>query len=399
MSKFVLAQISNKLLNPRTGSLSDKYFDTFFKVKRDDGFYRQKDHFELPRWMAEICHVIPRWHEAKLRIIEGEHSIDNMATNTLAGEDIYYCFSVLDDNKAIVKTIIESNPEKQFILGGYINDIEWGVPDNAIWFDTIKDFCMHFDFHYSYGCDWSLFDGEECIPRLTMSRGCKHRCKFCTIPNELELVHSDGIYSQVQAFKNLNFKLIYLDDKTYGQADNACLLEYIYGVVREYNPDFQGFIVQTTAAQVLKHNDRFWKDMRIKYVEIGVETFNDDILAAYSKPHNCDTIQRAVDKLYGLKIGVIPNIIVGFPEETGLSYERTWRWLEGNKDMLYSINVNTLALHDNTGLDMVGDVGDSEQNSTERSWLDDEQQITCDFYRDLIFRVGLEIVRGQNEKT
>ena len=40
MSRFILCQISNKLLNPRTGSLSDKFFDKFFKDKHDDGFYK-----------------------------------------------------------------------------------------------------------------------------------------------------------------------------------------------------------------------------------------------------------------------------------------------------------------------------------------------------------------------
>ena len=385
MSKFVLAQISNKLLNPHQGTMTEKLFDTFFKVKHDDGFYRPEHYWENPKWMAEISHVIPRQHEVEL------HIVTNKSCHLPPAD--YYLFSVLDDNKAIVKTIIEDNPEKQFILGGYINDIEWGVPDNAIWFDTIKDFCMHFDFHYSYGCDWSLFDGEECIPRLTMSRGCKHRCKFCTIPNELEELDYAQILAQVIAFKNLDFKLVYLDDKTYGQAKNSAWLSTIYEQIKYDNPDFIGFIIQTTAAQVLKHPDRFWRDNKIKYVEIGVETFNDDILAAYRKPHNTDTIQRAVDKLYELRIGVIPNIILGFKEETDETYSRTLHWLSDNSEKLYSVNINTLALHDGTGLDVVGDVGDSEQNSTKRSWLDNSQQNMLDSYRYIISRVGLEIIK------
>jgi tRNA A37 methylthiotransferase MiaB len=85
-----------------------------------------------------------------------------------------------------------------------------------------------------------------------MSKGCLHKCAFCIVPKGVTEVTSDIIDAQVEAFKKVDTKLVYLDDKTFGQAKNHVRLPEIYEKLKTAKPDFQGFIIQTTATQMRK---------------------------------------------------------------------------------------------------------------------------------------------------
>jgi histone acetyltransferase (RNA polymerase elongator complex component) len=91
--------------------------------------------------------------------------------------------------------------------------------------------------------------------------------------------------------------LIYLDDKTFGQAKNYTDLVEINRKIRKFNPDFQGFIIQTTAPQLLKMTDQFIQESGIQYIELGVESYNDDILSKVKKPHRTKQLDKAVIKI------------------------------------------------------------------------------------------------------
>lgn len=377
--KFIFCQISNKLLNPPDNSIRQRFFDTFYENKHKDGFYRPDHFWELPKWIAEMCHVIPDndRHDKKLLIIDDlGKTIEYNAMTRL-------CFSVLDDNKEIIRDIVLKYKYAYFILGGYIDKDYFADCLNITWYGSIKEFAEDFEFDYSYGCDWSLFAGEKTIPRLTLSTGCLNKCKFCAIKHKLTEVRSGDVINQIHAFKGLKFKLIYIDDKTFGQSKNCDMLrQYFYSII-EYNPDFEGFIVQTTANEILDKPESFWIDNHIKYVEIGAETFNDNILKKYNKPHTMEQVIQATIKLSGMNIKPIWNIMLGMPEETELTYTNTVSAIYTFQP--YSINVNTLAKHNSQD--------DCLENSNKRSWLNDDQQEIVDHYSDIIFELGLEIVK------
>jgi len=251
----------------------------------------------------------------------------------------------------------------QFVLGGYVAAAGWRrsrLDTHGLqWFDSIPELCLCFDYDYKYGTDWGLFAGERTIPRLTMSTGCSNKCTFCTIPNTVTQLDYKSIQVQIEALKHLRFKLVYLDDKTFGQADNANELKYIYNDIKAFNPAFRGFIVQTTAYEIVYHwHTDFWGDNHVRAVEIGVETFNSLLLAKYRKPATVSTIQCAVELLHCAGLDVIVNLILGLPGETAETYMNTFEFLVRNYNKLYGVNVNTLALYEDCDLfDEHGEIG------------------------------------------
>ena len=377
--KFVFCQISNKLLDP----IPDKLSEAFYTTKEKDGYYRPEHFWELPKWIAEMCFAIPDGYDKELLIIEKEDTpeiIPEIGT--------YYCFSVLDVNLKYIEKIIENNQRANFVLGGYVDSRIFDKYNNVLWFNNIKEFADTHGFSYRYGCDWSLFRGTRCIPRLTMSKGCLNGCKFCTVPRGLTEISNLDIIMQIHAFGCLKYKLIYIDDKTFGQAENCEILNNLYNIVKADNPEFEGFIIQTTAREVLKRkcDKEFWECIRV--VEIGVETLNNDILGAYRKPHTVNEILRAtmiLKYLHGIR--VIWNIIIGFSEETEDTYEHTIAVINVWSEDLYGLNIYHLAMY--------GTGKDTDENSNCKSWMTPFQKGIADKFEELLHSLGLGIIENE----
>ena len=116
-----------------------------------------------------------------------------------------------------------------------------------------------------------------------------YKCAFCSIPKKVIPVKKEWVDSQIESIKDLDATLVYLDDKTFGQAENYTLLPELYERIKEYNPDFKGFIIQTTAldfANKKRFSPEYLKNSHIQFVELGVETYNDDILTKLNKKHS-----------------------------------------------------------------------------------------------------------------
>lgn len=189
--------------------------------------------------------------------------------------------------------------------------------------------------------------------------------------------------------------MIYLNDKTFGQAKNWHIIRHVRDIVKGFNPDFEGFIVQTSVPTVLKANLSLWKEYGVKVVELGVETVNDSLLKRYRKPQTETMIYNAVDFLVNEGLHVISNIILGLPGETADTYYNTLSFLNFHQSKLFALNIYTLALYNDAELsgEIKGDgEGDSDELSTDRTfWSDDERGLyhkVC----DLVYGIGIEIV-------
>lgn len=385
--KFCFCQISNNLINPPNGSTAEKFYEIFWQEKHKDGYYKPEHFWELPLWVAEICYTLPDDVEREFMVVE-EQDINLVP-------DRIYCFSVLDVNVNIIKYIIENNQQCRFVLGGY-NDSLKGAYVNSQWCNSVREFCELYGCGYRYGTDFSLFAGTECVPRLTLSTGCRHRCKFCIIENEVVEKTQQEIYKQLCSFRLLKFKLIYVNDKTFGQAKNHKLLDNIYRIIKHDNPEFEGFIVQTTATMVASKaadlKDNFWKEHHIKVVEIGVETFNDKLLKRYHKPANEYRIRQALEKLYVCGIKIIPNIILGLPGETVKTYRNTHDWLWIWRKDFYSLNIYTLAAYADAELDIVASDGDTDELNDDRSFWTPEERAAYKAWSDEFYKLGINII-------
>ena len=410
---FVFCQISNKLINPDAGlkkTLSDEYYESLYSNKEYDGYYRPEHFWELPLWIGEATYALSDDHNVSLHVVTDVNKPLPRPFGVWDRTQVVYCFSVLDVNKAIVQGIIRRNSHCEFALGGYIDGARFILDLDAMlgldtefsfdveWYQSIADLCyIYNNVDPKYGVDWSLFQGTRTIPRLTMSYGCSNRCSFCTVPNEVKAVGRANIKQQILAMRDLEFKLVYLNDKTFGQCHNSKYLGNYYDLMKWFNPDFRGFVVQTTCQEVIKRDANFWSDNHIVVVELGIETFNDNLLKMYKKPQNEKTIAKAVNKLFDAsdKIDVIANVVLGFPGETMVSYGKTMSFL--HYFPFYALNINTLAVYADSDLAKDLPCGDSEQDrnqlATTRTFWTAQEQRTFDTVSGLFYQLGMDKVR------
>ena len=407
MKRYVFCQISNKRINPRgkLPSVEEQYYDTLWEKKAGDG-YRKSEHFwEIPKWIADISGPLREHTDAEqvLHIIDKDLSLpvwdDKVPT--------YYLFSVMDANIDIIREIIDQNQFANFMLGGYvdfchISDIETEYAGKAPtrrplirWYTTIEGF-LHDITGVACGVNpsYELFEGTSCIPRLTMSTGCSNKCKFCSVPNIVTPMTFTECMTQCLSFDDLDFKLVYLDDKTFGQCANREWLNGLGNTFRNDNPNFKGFIVQTTCRMVLRHPEFFQSD-DIFAVELGVETFNNKILRDLLKPQNERMIDEAVEALRVKEINVIPNIMLGLPGETLETYGKTLHWLFVNRWKLYALNIYTVALHPGSKLtEEAGTITPEDQgeNQGDRTFWTDENREAYNLLHDEFFKIGMKVL-------
>ena len=197
--------------------------------------------------------------------------------------------------------------------------------------------------------DNRLFEGQEVIPRLTLSTGCLFACEFCMVPRKVETPAESKVWEQVESFKPLGFDLVYLDDKTFGQAPNWRMIGDIRDEIRKYNPDFKGFIIQTTAnvaagdARKDDGNSEAFHELGVKYTEIGVESVNPETFQAMRKPYHLKHLETVMEKARDLGMPIIPNFIFGHPLDIG-RYDNFAAWTEEHRDVIAAVNVNFLSV-------------------------------------------------------
>jgi hypothetical protein len=396
---ILLCQISTHLIQEREypDPVGNEYYEKFWEVKRKEGYLRPHHFWELPPWVSLIKGNIP---ESEFMIVT---DVDEFVDYLNTTDHSYICFSVLDCNKYIIKEIIDRyQGNASFAVGGYINLKHFFRNyENVHVFNSISRFTHHVMGRYSPKYDYTPFKGWECIPRLVLSDGCYNKCKFCVVPNNVVERDSEEIHNQINSFKDLKFELVYVNDKTFGQAKNYTLLPKIYELIRTYNKKFRGFIIQTTSKQFLKLSDQFINDAHIRVIEIGIETVNDPILKRYRKPTNVKDAQLAARRLEHLDCGFAPNIIVGMPEETTETYQNTLDYLEQFKDSICHLGICTLAVYEDA--ELFGEIErhnrkDADELSIEKSFHKNKQ--VHRWFGHQLYSFGLRVLEAgeANEK-
>jgi len=341
-------QISNDFIyDIESNSIESRYYDSIFEI---EGYDKTDEFWEIPLWIAEADFFLKEKFNTKLLVITNINEFVTYIKNT---KPEYLLFSVLDVTKSFVKEILSLLDTKQkVIMGGYIdaNYLNDYLNKNVIWLDDMQDLSLILDVEYKYGNDYTLFKNTSIIPRLKLSNGCLHHCKFCTVDKYIREMTKEDIIQVANSFKLLKFKYIYIDDKTFGQAKNYILLEEIYKIIMEYNPQFLGFIIQTTVNMLIKEKIDF-KKLHIKIAEVGLETFNDEILRSLRKPSSEKNILKSLDILYENKVSLIPNIVVGLQGETFETYNKTLKLLRDNMNNILFFNIYSLSIYKGTDLE------------------------------------------------
>ncbi len=404
--KYCFLQVSDNLINPvDVNNPADVYFKAIWNHLDGEGYFKPEHYWEIPTWIAELnCCFDSRDHELML------HHITREKAERLPDADIYFA-SIMDCNKEILAKIFYNNPNKSFYIGGYIGTQGFMETfynsimkhGNVFWYGSIESACKELDLEYQYGTDYSLFKGTKCIPRLTLSNGCKNHCRFCTVPGKVIEIDWRSIHQQIESMKDLDFELIYINDKTFGQCNNYKQLKYMYRSIAAWNPKFRGFTVQTTCYQILKFYGQGvnLKDLGVVNVEIGVESYNDDILKKYNKPQNTGTVDMALNILKTMGVNIIPNIIIGLPGEDMYTYSETLKWVNDNKHEFLMLNVTNFVPYTGSDTSDIVETKPEDLNQTicERSYHTEKEAIAVEVFTELLFGIGMEIIENTKSRS
>lgn len=356
--RVLLVQVSDQLLNPRTAApdQATQYYNKLYGGVRP-GYERPDDFWEIPQWMGFASHTFPN---ADVYVVRDVGQAKQFLNEAGYGKVL---FSALNVNKGIIKDIAKGY-NGQVDVGGYVDPKDFADTANIKWHPDLESIARDAGVQYKEGVDYRHFAGSsDTIPRLTMSTGCTYKCAFCDVVRQVKETPVQTINQQADEIAKFGSKLVYLNDKTFGQSKNYAQLPEVYQRIKAANPNFKGFVVQTTASQLLKIPGDFFSKAGIKFVELGIETYNDPILRDIKKPATEAQMQKAMDALREQGVAVIPNIIVGFPGETPETYGRTLDFLKKNKDVISHANIYNLAVYGDTELaKQVATLGENDFN-------------------------------------
>jgi GNAT superfamily N-acetyltransferase len=381
-NRLLMVQFASDLINgglkTETKDEASQYYDKLYSGFRP-GYARMQDFWEIPQWHGFVARNFP---DADVYVVRDMEQAKKFLNDAKYGR---VTFSALDVNKHLIRDLA-SNYSGHVDVGGYVAPETFSDLPNVKWHDSMESLTKDAGVEYKGGADYRHYAGSDVIPRLTMSKGCLHKCAFCTVEKQLVMPPKEDIEQQADAIAQLGSKLVYLNDKTFGQAKNYQDLAELNTRMKEKNPNFQGFVVQTTAAQMGKIPADWLAKSGIKYVELGIESYNDPILKSMHKPATENIINKAVDKLRQNNITLIPNILIGYPGETAETYANTLKFLQDNRDIISHANIYNLALYENTELGKsmtTASPDDFNENVLEKSFHKDpalHQQFAGDLY-------------------
>ena len=345
--KVLAVQVSDSLIN----TIPNNNIDNIYSNLKSFGYYRSKHFLEIPLWIAELSGLFKHTYVQFEKYILTD--VNKNWKDILPKKYDYILFSVMDCNKEIIREFIDlNNGQSRFIVGGYCNLRSFTVFNNVRIIDSINKLADFLGIDYKYQLNYSLFKGYKTIPRLTLSSGCLYQCKYCTVPQGVTKESFFCILRQIKSFKPLKFKLIYINDKTFFQADNYYFLSSLYGRIKKYNPQFEGFIIQSQV-NTINHFKKFnglLEHLHIKIIELGIESFNNRVLKNMNKPQTENGIVKCLEFLKTKNVKLVLNIMIGLPEEKQKTYLKTLKFLQTYQDDIFFLNIYNLAIYNNTTL-------------------------------------------------
>ncbi len=162
------------------------------------------------------------------------------------------------------------------------------------------------------------------------SRGCPFNCEFCDI---IELYGrkprtktSEQIIKELQSLYDLGHRghVDFVDDNFIG---NKKSVKQVLPLVKEWSEANNYPYYFSTESSINMTDDdellQMMKDVDFRYVFVGIETPDDEILKSTNKRQNVNkSITEAVDKIYSYGMIVNGGFILGFDNETDQTAEK-----------------------------------------------------------------------------
>ena len=167
---------------------------------------------------------------------------------------------------------------------------------------------------------------------MISARGCNNRCSFCTE----SLTFSGGICTHSKEYVIENIKILVNKYKCTGitlydnnfLADKSRALSILNEVIEEGLNKNIIYCIQARADDIDEDIAQLMKKAGFTKVEIGVESYNKDILEKVGKNISIETTEKALEICRRNGISVQTNLIMGFEGETIETLESTRQWIK-----------------------------------------------------------------------
>lgn len=369
VNTVVFVQVSHKVTAPDNPAL--EYYKRAYQ--EHPGFAMPEHYMEVPTWIPVVSGKLPGYVKALHVVTDLLESAMTLMQYT--HKSTVFMASVMDVNAEVIRKLVHLSASKKWVLSGYVDKSMFDQYENVTWVNSVSELGEVFDHFNPLGKpDHSLFRDEKTVPRITLSEGCKYDCAFCTISREVVERTEADVLGQVEALRGMWFDLVYVDDKTFGQAKNWPLLKVLGPYIKSYNPYFKGFVVQTTVPMALKHAEEWADSYHVRYIEVGVEHVDAKYLHRMKKPYNVNQLAALMHHLEDVNVGFIPNIMFALPNA---EYTPTLTWLKRWRHLISFINPFILCQYGQSKGALVTDaIGahDQDENSLVKSWFNPAQQ-------------------------
>ena len=159
---------------------------------------------------------------------------------------------------------------------------------------------------------------------IQYSRGCPFNCEFCDIielyGRKSRTKTSEQVIKELQTLFDLGYRghVDFVDDNFIGNKKNV---KKVLPVIREWSKAKKYPFYFSTESSINLADDenllQMMKDVDFRFVFIGIETPEDEILKLTNKKINVNrSVERSVEKIYSYGIIVNAGFIIGFDTET-----------------------------------------------------------------------------------
>lgn len=318
---------------------------------------------EIPIWMCYVAGIVKTDNGDYLEAFIGDSLKDTISYIVKTSPEFVF-FSVMASTKDIIIQIINRFKDYEYPIKFVLGRTDIPYTSNVIFVENMailnKKFNLDKVYDITLPVNLPIFKNH--IARVTTINNCTFNCAFCVASHgKLEVVSDKIVKEQFNISKHS--KYIYIGNLTFGLSFSNEIQK-----LEQYKENKE-FIIQTNAKVInnldSKELNRLY-NANVRYIELGVETFNDDILSRYNKPSTVSDNINCIIKLSEKGFKVIPNIMVNIQGETKLHYENTLNNLYKLEEYIYYINIFNFSKYNTI---------DSDERTLIKSWNKNENDV------------------------
>jgi len=172
------------------------------------------------------------------------------------------------------------------------------------------------------------------LPVFLPQMGCKRRCIFCdqrsttgvtNAPTLSDLVEKARDYKRISQ----QFEIAFYGG-TFTGLPYAVQLSYLDWAKKYIDEGIcKGIRISTRPDEINEQKIAFLKEFRVSFVEIGAQSFDEDVLQASMRGHTVEDIERACKILRDLSVDFGIHLMIGLPNDSrSKDIQSAWKVVE-----------------------------------------------------------------------